>query len=220
MVTARDSRVFSPVRIIPTEEDSLQAEAIMSTRPSKSFSIDRLYDDAGEYRSTGDRVLTPWIGNGLGACACAFLLGVSYYLEYMEGFQPCPLCLVQRLLIAILGLLFLTATSWRLRQRTGRRLGKAIVLLTLLGAAAAGYQLWLQHYMASTLATCLPPLAYLLSAFPPAEAFSLILKNPAGCNDIQWIFMGLSLPAWTSVSFVGFGVLGYVSNRPWLFLRI
>ena len=32
----------------------------------------------------------------LGALACAGLLAFGYYLQYVRGLEPCPLCLVQR----------------------------------------------------------------------------------------------------------------------------
>ncbi len=31
-----------------------------------------------------------------GAAACAALLAYAYYLQYFEGQDPCPLCLLQR----------------------------------------------------------------------------------------------------------------------------
>jgi disulfide bond formation protein DsbB len=41
-------------------------------------------------------LLTLRVGFALPALACAALLGFGYYLQYVEGLDPCPLCLVQR----------------------------------------------------------------------------------------------------------------------------
>ena len=33
---------------------------------------------------------------GAGVAVCALLLSTGYYLQYFQGQDPCPLCLVQR----------------------------------------------------------------------------------------------------------------------------
>ena len=35
--------------------------------------------------------------------ACTGLLGFGFYLEYVKGLEPCPLCLLQRLFFALVG---------------------------------------------------------------------------------------------------------------------
>lgn len=40
--------------------------------------------------------------NGLGFLICAGGLGFAYYVQHYLGFEPCPLCIFQRL--ALLGL--------------------------------------------------------------------------------------------------------------------
>ena len=43
----------------------------------------------------------------LGALACIGLLGYAYVLQYFQGQDPCPLCLVQRVFYALFALAFL-----------------------------------------------------------------------------------------------------------------
>src|SRR5689334_7211195 len=40
--------------------------------------------------------LTPRLAFALPAALCAALLGYGYFLQYGQGLEPCPLCLVQR----------------------------------------------------------------------------------------------------------------------------
>ena len=46
-----------------------------------------------------------------GACAllCATLLAVALYLQHIQGIEPCPLCLIQRVVVIALGAIFLMA---------------------------------------------------------------------------------------------------------------
>src|SRR3972149_6931641 len=48
-------------------------------------------------------------GSLAGFLACAGLLGFAFYLQYVKGLQPCPLCMLQRVAVASTGLLFLLA---------------------------------------------------------------------------------------------------------------
>lgn len=151
--------------------------------------------------------------NSLGFAACLFMLGFAYYLQYNSGLQPCPLCIVQRLIVAILGITFLTAAIHNPGRRGARRYGVLLLLVAVTGAVAAGYQVWLQSLAQDTGAFCLPPLDYLLGSFPLTEAITMILKSPGGCGEIQWTFAGLSIPAWTGVAFAGLGATGIMHNQ-------
>ena len=47
--------------------------------------------------------------NVLGFLICASGLGYAYYAQFVQGFEPCPLCIFQRLALAAVGLVFLAA---------------------------------------------------------------------------------------------------------------
>src|SRR3974377_1813634 len=44
-----------------------------------------------------------------GALACAALLGFALYTQYELHLEPCPLCMFQRIGVAVLGVIFLAA---------------------------------------------------------------------------------------------------------------
>ncbi len=55
-------------------------------------------------------LLPPWrLGHVLGFVVCAGLLAYAYYLQYVDGLEPCPMCIVQRVAVAGMGLVFLIA---------------------------------------------------------------------------------------------------------------
>src|SRR5687768_16843548 len=85
------------------------------------------------------------IAFALPALICAALLGYGYYLQYGQGLEPCPLCLVQR------GFFYsVMAVSLLAAAHGPGRLGIWVYSFFMLlfaagGTASAGRQVWLQH---------------------------------------------------------------------------
>src|SRR5687768_3597087 len=99
--------------------------------------------------------LTPRKTFALAALACALLLGYGYYLQHVQGLQPCPLCLVQRgFFYAVMAVSIVAA----LHGRWVRLYGALAALVAAGGAAAAGRQVWLQHLPPDKVPQCGPDL--------------------------------------------------------------
>jgi len=147
---------------------------------------------------------------GFGACALA--LGYAYFMQYYMGLEPCNLCIFQRLAIVKLGIVFLLAAlhnpgGW------GRWVYSGLLgLIALGGAALAGRQLWLQNLPADQVPACGPGLDYMLEVFSITETIGMVLQGSGDCAEVQWVFLGLSIPGWTLVLFVIFGTAGVVRN--------
>jgi len=48
--------------------------------------------------------------------ACVAMMGAALYLEHVLGQEPCPLCIVQRILLIAFGLVCLVAGHGRVAQ--------------------------------------------------------------------------------------------------------
>lgn len=151
---------------------------------------------------------------GLIALAAAALLGAALYLQEVRGLEPCYLCIVQRVLVIAVGVV--AAIAWLHRPGpTGRRLyGAAIALAAFAGAGFSTRQLWLQHLPPERVPACGPPADYLVENFPLSEWLPLLLKGDGNCAEVQWTFLGLSIPGWLLPCFLLFGAAGL-----WLALR-
>jgi disulfide bond formation protein DsbB len=114
--------------------------------------------------------------------------------------------------LAVLGVVFLTAALHTPSEHAARCYGLLIAVLAGLGAGLAGYQVWLQSLPLETAAFCLPPVDYLLRHFPLNEALDVILQNPVSCAEVQRALLGLSIPGWSLITFLGVGVLGGICN--------
>src|SRR5262245_48879706 len=89
-------------------------------------------------------LVTGRLGYAMGALDCALLLGYAYYLQYVQGLQPCPLCLVQRGFFYLMLAGFLVAAVHG-PGKVGAIIYSALIFLFAAGGAAtASRQVWLQ----------------------------------------------------------------------------
>lgn len=147
------------------------------------------------------------IGFVLGAVFCALLLGYGFYLQYHDGQNPCPLCLVQRGFYFGLLFVFLVAAIHGPRKAGSVVYGLIGLLLAAGGGATAGRQVWLQHLPADKVPKCGPDLYFMLDNFPLSKTITNLLRGSGECAEVTWRFLGLSIAEWSLVWFVLFGAL-------------
>jgi len=158
--------------------------------------------------------MKPRVALAAGAVVCAALLGYGYYLQYAQGLEPCPLCMIQRAFFYVVMAVFIIAAL----QGPGR-IGTAvystlIVLFALGGAATAGRQVWLQHLPADQVPQCGPDLFFMLQNFPLSRTFAKVFYGSGECAAVDWKFLGLSIAGWALVWFSALALYAL-----WLALR-
>ena len=137
----------------------------------------------------------------------ALLIVVALYMEHVMGLAPCPLCIVQRICVIAFGLTCLVAAIHG-PAKTGRRVYAGVGLLfVLFGGATAIRQIWLQSVPADQLPSCLPSLEYMMEALPFQEIARLVLHGTAECAEVSWTMLGLSIPEWSLLAFIGMAIV-------------
>lgn len=146
---------------------------------------------------------------GLLICAGALLYAVLW-LQGQRGLEPCPLCVLDRVAFAAAGLMFLLRVLHAPRGR-GQRVYAGLALVPIaFGLAVGGRHLWLQSLPPGQVPACGPTLGYMVDNFPLQRIVDLVLRGSGSCADIQWQFLGLSIPAWTFILFVLLALLALV----------
>lgn len=156
--------------------------------------------------------LNPRQINFTGFFICVGLLAYAYYLQYVEGREPCPLCIFQRVGLVALGLTFL---SMALHDpgRIGRMIYSAVVaVVATAGAGVAARHVWLQHLPPEKIPACGPDLASMMEAWPLQTVIRTVLQGSGECATIDWSFMGISIPGWCLIWFIIMGVVGVIAN--------
>ncbi|WP_461482551.1 disulfide bond formation protein B [Porticoccus sp.] len=136
---------------------------------------------------------------------CLLLILVALYMQHVMGLNPCYLCITQRVFVMLTGLLGLLAFI----HNRGLRIYGALTALSALGGGFfSSKQLWLQSLPEDLVPACGPPAEYLFDVFSFNEALAMLLRGDGNCAEIQWTFLGLSIPGWTLICFLGLAALG------------
>ena len=140
-----------------------------------------------------------------GFALCAALLAYALYVQFGMLMMPCPLCILQRIAFAALGIVFLVGGLHAPKGRVGRAVyGLLAFIPAAAGAGVAARHVWLQSLPPSEVPLCTSMgLDYMIEAMGPMSALAKVLEGSGECAKVDWTFLGMSMPAWTLVWFVG-----------------
>ena len=141
-----------------------------------------------------------------GFVVCALLLSYAYYVQFALNIEPCPLCIFQRIVFIVMGIVFLVGAiqnprasgrriygllpaARRVRRRRHRR-------AAYLGAAPAARSVRRLRAGLELHGQQLPD---------QQSAEDGVHRFGADCSQINWTFLGFSMPEWTLICYVLLG---------------
>ena len=138
-----------------------------------------------------------WFGfAGLAALAA---VGVALVSQHVFGMQPCPWCVLQRVIFLAIAIVCLVGYAWR--AAPGRFLAGTLgFLLALCGIAAA---LW-QHFQAAASASCNLTLAdKIVSGWLGLDSlWPDVFSARASCADAAVSLLGIPYDFWSLAMYV------------------
>jgi disulfide bond formation protein DsbB len=149
----------------------------------------------------------------LGFLTCAALMGWALWLQYNDGLEPCPLCMLQRAAIVAIGLVFLVGTFHEPGRVGAWIYALLLLVVAALGAGFATRQVWLQSLPADQVPACGMGLGYMLDTMPFVDVVRRVLEGSGECADKAWVFLGLSIAGWTLAFFVAIAFIGIALVR-------
>jgi disulfide bond formation protein DsbB len=137
------------------------------------------------------------------------VVGVALVTQHVFDMQPCPWCVLQRLIFLAVSAAALVGLVWR--SALGRRVSAGLVmLLALCGAAAA---LW-QHFVAASSASCNLTLADRIIAATGLDGrFPEVFAAYASCADAAVDLVGVPYEVWSLGAFLAFGAAALLARR-------
>ena len=154
--------------------------------------------------------MTPRLGYAVGLLVCAGLLGFALYLQHVDGQDPCPLCILQRIAFIGMMVVFAVGALHGPARRGAIVYSTLAVVIALFGGGIAGRQVWLQMLPPDKVPACGPGLEYMLDRFPLSQALQKILAGSGECAEAGWRFLGLTIAGWSLVWFVVLGAFAIV----------
>ena len=127
--------------------------------------------------------------------------------ELMMHLAPCPMCIFQRVGVITVGTIAGIAALHNPGMTGVRIYGGLTLIAAISGGAVSSRHVWLQSLPEEQVPACGPGLDYLMDVFPTTDVIRMVLQGDGSCAETVWSFMGLSLPAWTLIGFIGLASL-------------
>lgn len=136
---------------------------------------------------------------------CFTALAYALYVQHGLGLDPCPLCILQR--VAMMGIAVVALAAAALPKF---RIFWSLLLLApaAWGIATAGRHVWIQNLPPDQVPECGAGFDFMREAFGLWEALKTAFQGSGDCAEVDWSFVGLSMPAWVLIMFVGLALAG------------
>jgi len=150
----------------------------------------------------------------VGTLFASGLMCFGLFLQYVEHQDPCPLCMVQRVIFVVILVIFALAALHG-PKRIGERIYAALIgVLSLSGVAVALRHIWIQNLPKDQVPACGPGLDYLLDTFPLAEVLKELMHGSGECALKGWTILTLGIPEWSLLCYLALGLWALlIANR-------
>jgi disulfide bond formation protein DsbB len=142
---------------------------------------------------------------------CFVALAIAGYFQFIEHLEPCPLCIMQRVAMLAVGVVCLFAAIHNPQSIAIKVYGILLTITAGIGATISARHVWLQNLPEDQVPSCGPGLNFMIENFPLYDALQMVLQGSGECAEVLWTFMGLSIPAWTLVAFIGLTLMGLLT---------
>ncbi|MDA8561930.1 disulfide bond formation protein B [Gammaproteobacteria bacterium] len=137
----------------------------------------------------------------IGFVCIVVLLAIAEYLEIYQNIIPCPLCMLQRVILIILGLGFFIGMIFKMNKTFKIILSIYNISFCFLGILFSSRQVWLQESVKQSIGECGASLSYMLKILPLSQVIKQIWVGGMGCSEQGWVFWNLSLASWSLIGF-------------------
>ncbi len=141
------------------------------------------------------------------AAACCSMMIAALIMQHMLEMEPCPLCISQRVFVILAGAVALIAGLHNPANIGNKLYNLSGIIFSLVGGGISTRHVWLQNLPEDQVPTCGPGLSYMFETLPLADALALLFAGDGNCAEVSWQFLGLTIPGWTLVCFIGLTVI-------------
>ena len=129
------------------------------------------------------------------ALLCILSIAYAYYAQFHRGYQPCPLCIAERVILATTGLLALIYAIHNPLGWMRRVYGIILISIAIFGIKVAAHHQWLINLPEDQQPlSCGMPLAVLYDRVPLHSFLHTVLQGDAECSKVNWLILGMTGP--------------------------
>ena len=150
--------------------------------------------------------------NGVGFVACAGMMGFALFAQHVLRLEPCPMCVLQRLAVIAMGILFLLAFLHDPKGWGARIYALLVAAAAIGGMTVSGRHYWIQNLPEDQVPACGAGLDYMLDTLPLTQVLAKVFSGDGECAKVVWSFLGLSMPAWVFICCAVIGLAGVWNN--------
>jgi disulfide bond formation protein DsbB len=145
-----------------------------------------------------------------GALFASGLMAFGLFLQYVKHQDPCPLCMVQRVIFVAILVVYVLAAMHGPKRMGERVYASLIALLSLFGVGVAARHIWIQNLPKDQVPACGPGLDYMLETMPMSDVLKQLMRGSGECAERGWTFLTLGIPEWSLLCYIALGVWGFV----------
>lgn len=134
----------------------------------------------------------------------------QFWLQTSLQFQPCPMIYIERIILLILGFLFLTFSLLQHTHFTQQYSSWGCFITSLAGLILSGKHVWIQFSGPGSLPQMT---ATQLQNVKFVSMIKLGMTGTASCATEVWTGFGLGLATWTFALFLLFTILSFWQSR-------
>jgi len=145
--------------------------------------------------------------------AAYFLVALALVVQKKYNLEPCPLCITQRIIFMVLGLLFLINAFIRPSDLIKKISLTFLSVTSIIGMVFSFKHILIQSKAIDVPSECGVDLNYMFENFPFSKALDLLFKGTGDCSHIDWTFLGLTIPELALIGFILFFVYSVLLFR-------
>jgi len=134
--------------------------------------------------------------------ACVAIVGSAVLIQQTERIFPCPWCVVQRLGYMLIGAIALVAALHRPHSKGARIYSGVGVLVSLVGAGVALYQVFLELDPVRAQSCIGGTVERMLDATGVGHLLPMLLQYEGSCEATGWKLLALSIPQWSLIAYL------------------
>ena len=138
------------------------------------------------------------------------LVILSVIIQEIFNLEPCPLCITQRVIFLTSGIIFLIFYFKPMNKIIELSI---LGMINLIGLIFAIRHVLIQRKVINIPAECGIDLEYMFDNFPLREVFELIFRGTGDCSEIDWSFLGITIPEWSAIWFLILIAMTYTNYK-------